>query len=150
MYRFELTANRPLIESAFLHPINRPWLHDESPCDDWELPIRNGYLYVACYRHEVFVGIIALVGISDIFAIAHIAFLPDIHGHAASMGIIAKQWIWDNTSYTRLEAPIVRYNSLARRFITLLGFEHTATNESHWLEGGHFHPVDYFQACKLL
>jgi RimJ/RimL family protein N-acetyltransferase len=132
MYSFEIESDIEIIKKVITSDNNRAWSFEDGQVPEGWQPRMDGILYIANYRHDVFAGLIGLVEISIDTVEAHVLYLPSVYGHAVETGKHCMEWIWKNTEYRKLMAPVVDNNELAHRFLAKLGFTKIGTIEKKW------------------
>ena len=133
MYTFSFCRDKALIIAAVTHKNNAPHQFEEGEDYSNLDPYLDGQLlFIKCMRGEVFLGIVILKNEDLGLAEGHLCLLPTAFGHSTEICKSCLTWIWKNTSYLRLVAPILENNSLARRCVEKVGFKNTGVfGKSH-------------------
>jgi RimJ/RimL family protein N-acetyltransferase len=145
-FTFRLIQDEALIRQAIMAPNNAPWsFEDGYDVASWNVNPSSGVLSLGCFHGQEFLGIVGLIPQGKGRLEAHIAFLPAIYGNAAQVGRECREWIWRHMGAETVIAPCLECNSLAKRFLTHIGFTHHGYADKTWLKDGENHRIMIFE-----
>lgn len=133
---FEITTDEKLIKLIVTHPQIYPHLMDDGAptADKWEVPAVLTWVLVTEGDH---LGVFCLHAENAATVKIHTCLLPEAWGSkakSAALGI--QQWIWENTSFVRLNTDVPEFNRLALRFARSAGLKQFGLNPKSYLKGG--------------
>lgn len=137
MIAFEYTEDKALIRSIALSPNNITWLADEKfkNRDTWEPPFQDDLRYLLIKDNDEVMGFYWLYN-RMFFVECHMALLPKAYGKSVKYGKKGVKWVFENTKFKLIIAPVVYQNRLACKMTEKIGFKRYGTVKDAFLKDG--------------
>jgi RimJ/RimL family protein N-acetyltransferase len=141
MITIERTTDYAMIRRIVTHPRIYPWITDDgSPgSDEWE-PIRDDRVWYLLVKLEGQpAGVFIFLPQNSICYEMHTCLMPLLWGqnHGSVLaGMMAVQWMFENSSAQRIVGNAADYNRLALRYGRKIGLKQFGTNPKSFLHDG--------------